>query len=79
MNCLMERMQGHTGAGQSLGKGGEEIPKEQSGGRKISLGYDFIKLRAQKAAKRWALSQGGQGERGWERPFHLVAEDLQVT
>lgn len=79
MNCLMERMQGHTGAGQSLGKGGEEIPKEQSGGRKISLGYGFIKLRAQKAAKRWALSQGGQGERGWERPFHLVAEDLQVT
>lgn len=54
MNCLMERMQGQTGAGQSLGKGGEEIPKEQSGGRKISLGYCFIKLRAQKAAKRWA-------------------------
>ena len=33
----------------------------------ISLEYYLITLRAQKAARRWALLQTGQGGRAWEK------------
>lgn len=67
MNRLRGRIEGQAGAGQSLGKGGEKIPKAQSGGQENQPAVLSIKLRAQKAAKRWALSQNRRGRQGWER------------